>query len=109
MRVITALELLQHFLSKLGHRDLLFCDPTYLNSLVFTLPIRLPLEHAPAASFKSLLRSKTQKIGFASWRVVGDPEIKIPESSTRSQRNGELSRNCELLRGFESFVSFPQA
>src|SRR5215469_14676167 len=33
MRVITTLEFLQHFLTKLGHRTSLFCDPTYLNSL----------------------------------------------------------------------------
>jgi hypothetical protein len=31
MGVVTTLELLQHFVAKLGHRDLLFCDPTYLN------------------------------------------------------------------------------
>jgi len=59
MRVITALEFLQHFFAKLRHRDLLFCDPTYLNSLAFTPPNWLPLAHAqasaaPAAWFKSL-------------------------------------------------------
>jgi len=53
MGVVTTLELLQHFVAKLGHRDLLFCDPTYLNPSQ-----QLAQEHAvasavPAASSKS--------------------------------------------------------
>jgi len=31
MRVITTLDFLQHLFAKLGHRDLLSCDPSYLN------------------------------------------------------------------------------
>ena len=36
MGVITALEFFQHLLAKLGHRDLLFCDPTYLFVILLT-------------------------------------------------------------------------
>src|SRR5215472_8039585 len=89
--VMTSLEFLQHFLTKLGHGDLLIS----VTQLISTLsPPHLPgYKHAvasaaPAASSKSPLRSPTSKKAkekrilatspvSSSWRVKIQPRIRF--------------------------------
>src|SRR5215472_10696141 len=92
MRVITALEFLQHFFAKLGHRDLLFCDPTYLNSLAFTPPDWLLLAHAkasaaPAASFKSLLHKSSMA---EMVRKIRKPPSSPPKAARLHHQNAAI-------------------
>ena len=71
MRVIAALEFLHHLLSKLGHRDLLFYDPTYLNPLAFTRPDCVPLRHALASAAQRLLKSQCHSLMPENVRGTG--------------------------------------
>src|SRR5215467_4993433 len=54
MGVITSLEFLQHFLAKLGHRDLLFLWPNLSQTLVLATSYQLIPKHAQASAAQRL-------------------------------------------------------